>query len=283
MESSKAWHPAKMRHPKNVKRRARNLAQILWTPRHPFRPVPPPQIVFWRRRRRFTSRGRSNRRRDEMCERRVVAVRKFRFLRLQRWLRVLRSRTLAVLVLHTYMAGFHWPYKWDTLHLWLFWTYFRLLWVTIMLPKWFVYVANCLPLPPLRKHSNSGTQRKVANCKSRSYGAAAAAAAGILRATIRGRRRCRDSHEADRRQGLQSTFEDLTGTNTYDVRKFFGFFDPLPPLSLSQIGWFRLIPFICFLGTPSPHPVRTSYMELYGSPLTGTKTYFGHNSSRKWY
>ena len=118
-------------------------------------------------------------------------------------------------------------------------TYFRLLRVTIMLPKWFVYVANCLPLPPLRKHSNSGTQRKVANCKSRSYGAAAAAAAGILRATIRGRRRrrrCRDSHEADRRQGLQSTFEDLTGTNTYDVRKFFGFFDPLPPLSLSQIG-----------------------------------------------
>ena len=128
-----------------------------------------------------------------------------------------------------------------------------------MLPKWFVYVANCLPLPPLRKHSNSGTQRKVANCKSRSYGAAAAAAAGILRATIRGRRRCRDSHEADRRQGLQSTFEDLTGTNTYDVRKFFGFFDPFPPCQCHKSADF--VPFICFLGTPSPPPLRTSYLE----------------------
>ena len=34
-------------------------------------------------------------------------------------------------------------------------------------------------------------------------------------------------------------------------------FGPPPPYLLSA----AFVPFVCFLGTPSPHPLRTSYME----------------------
>ena len=40
---------------------------------------------------------------------------------------------------------------------------------------------------------------------------------------------------------------------------FFRFFDPLPPLSLSQISWF--CSFCLLYGAPPPHSLRTSYME----------------------
>ena len=42
------------------------------------------------------------------------------------------------------------------------------------------------------------------------------------------------------------------GASIYDVRKIFGFFDPLLPLSLSQISWF--CSFCMFIGDPLPPP-----------------------------
>ena len=47
------------------------------------------------------------------------------------------------------------------------------------------------------------------------------------------------------------------GRYTYDVHKIFVLFDPLPPCHVHSSR--NLIPFVCFFGTPSPHPLRTSY------------------------
>ena len=45
------------------------------------------------------------------------------------------------------------------------------------------------------------------------------------------------------------------GASIYDVRKIFGF----PPCHCHKSADF--VRFTCFLGTPSPHPLRTSHME----------------------
>ena len=49
----------------------------------------------------------------------------------------------------------------------------------------------------------------------------------------------------------------------YDIRKFFSFFDPLPPCQCHKSADF--VPFVCFWGTPLPPPIAD---VIYGSPLT---------------
>ena len=53
------------------------------------------------------------------------------------------------------------------------------------------------------------------------------------------------------------------GASMYDVRKIFGFFCPLPHCHCHKSADF--VPFVCFLGTPSP--IATADV-IYGSPLT---------------
>ena len=55
----------------------------------------------------------------------------------------------------------------------------------------------------------------------------------------------------------------LSMHTVYDILKTFGFFDPLPPLSLSQISGF--CSFSLLFGDPSP---PTTADVMYGSPLT---------------
>ena len=77
--------------------------------------------------------------------------------------------------------------------------------------------------------------------------------------------------------------EDIRGLPYMETTKKFGFVDPLPPFHCHKSAEF--IPFVCFMGTPLPHPLRASYMEaplakrglgiwMRGSSRNSTRTGF---------
>ena len=49
------------------------------------------------------------------------------------------------------------------------------------------------------------------------------------------------------------------GTSIYDVHPISGLLTPSPPCHCLKSAYF--VPFVFFLGTPSPHRLRTSYMD----------------------
>ena len=51
--------------------------------------------------------------------------------------------------------------------------------------------------------------------------------------------------------------KNAKGRYLYDVRKLIGFFLPQPPCHVQNSR--NLVPFVCFMAYPLPHPLRTSY------------------------
>ena len=64
----------------------------------------------------------------------------------------------------------------------------------------------------------------------------------------------------------------------YDVRKTIGYFYPSPLCHCHKSADF--VSFVCSFGTPSPHPLRTSYME---APQCNSLLHVNKSSSLTWW